>query len=1311
MTSLRLSAVLAAVVLAACGGKTVPPTVPDAGTKPPLPTVNCLDGDGDGTPGSGECSGVSPVDCADTDPSIHPGAAESCNGIDDDCDGQMDEGLEEKPYYRDQDADGFGSVAQGGGCALPPEGFSLKAGDCDDLSATRFPGAAEVCDGLDQDCDGTADDGLPVNSFYPDADGDGFGAPVAQPLRDCRATVPGLVPNPDDCDDANPAVRPGATEFCNKVDDNCDGQLDNGVAYLDYYLDADGDGFGAAAGAPESACIAVPGRVADNTDCDDGNAAVKPGAAELCDGLDNDCNGSADEGLAFTDFYVDADGDGFGVAAGVPLASCKNVPGRVGNKLDCDDGDANVKPGAAETCDGADEDCDGTPDDGLAFENYYVDADGDGRGAAGSVAQPACLPVAGRVTSSDDCDDTRVTVKPGAAESCNGVDDDCDGAVDDGLAFTDYYPDADGDGHGAAGGAAHSACAPVAGKVTSNDDCDDNASSVKPGAAESCNALDDDCDTQVDEGLSSTQWYVDADGDGHGTGQPVSSCSPITGRVSTAGDCDDTRATVHPGAPEQCNGVDDDCNGTVDNDVQYVDYFPDLDGDGFGAAGASPENACVRPGGKVPNAQDCDDADVKVNPGAAEACNGADDDCDGQVDEGLTFLAYYPDLDSDGHGSAGASPEQACAPPPGKVTLNDDCDDTDAAVNPSRAETCNGADENCNGQADEGLATQAYYVDGDGDGHGDANSVPVQSCRPESGRVANNQDCNDASTAVKPGAPEGCNNADDDCDGQVDEGNPGGGGACSTGLTGVCGAGTLTCSAGALTCAQSVTAGAERCDGLDNDCDGQVDETFTNKGQACTAGLGVCERSGTYACAADGLSTTCDATAGAPTAAACDGLDNDCDGVADDPALVSTQAAHTTAWTDVEVVPYHYTASTPAYGCNGGLVNTAGGGDVLVGGWLVMAGGTVGIQVQKLDASGAPVGTPTSVSGLKYSDVAAAQSRDGILIAGVWNDQELDLYYVDGSTGAKRDYLYTQFKRASTTGKLDSLRMVRGSSGKVTLVWRESGVGLKLAQVKPTLVNSAWEIRDGAGNAAPFTAKDLVVNSTVMAGVGADSNVQEWLSSISCSALTTMRTVAISYVAPSTTGNHSLRQFTVNEDGTTKSAETTLRSQADADGPLAEPDVTFYRYQSADHWLTAYTETSLNYSPAAEDLLLYMTSAPGYKYAWLQLASDNGADSIQRPRASFTGSEFWVTGLRYVDDPSGLKRQVMTRRVDLAGLKIPTSSSVEVSATVGACPAGDVDCRPGEKAALVSWAAKGKVYYSGSGATPSGTWASSLSCQ
>jgi hypothetical protein len=289
--------------------------------------------------------------------------------------------------------------------------------------------------------------------------------------------------------------------------------------------------------------------------------------------------------------------------------------------------------------------------------------------------------------------------------------------------------------------------------------------------------------------------------------------------------------------------------------------------------------------------------------------------------------------------------------------------------------------------------------------------------------------------------------------------------------------------------------------------------------------------------------------------------------------------------------------------------------------------------------------------------------------------------------------------------------MVRGSSGKVTLVWRESGVGLKLAQVKPAFTNSTWSITDGAGGAAPFTAKDLVVNAAVMEGVGADSNVQEWLSSLSCSGLTSTRTVAVSYVAPSTTGNHSLRQFTVNEDGTTKSAETTLRTQADAEGPLAEPDVTFYRYQSADHWLTSYTETNLSYSPAAEDLLLYMTSAPGYKYAWLELASENGADSIQRPRASFTGSEFWVTGLRYVDDPSGLQRQVMTRRVDLAGLKIPTSSSVEVSATVGACPAGDADCRPGEKAALVSWAARGKVYYSGSGATPAGTWASTLTCQ
>ncbi|MBM4380139.1 MAG: putative metal-binding motif-containing protein, partial [Deltaproteobacteria bacterium] len=1015
----------------------------------------------------------------------------------------------------------------------------------------------------------------------------------------------------------------------------------------------------------------------------------------------------------FSNYFLDADGDGFGADTAAPLSACRPVAGRVTTAGDCDDSSAAVRPGAAETCNDVDDDCDGIRDDGLSYAQYYPDSDGDGFGALSGAPVSSCAAIPGRVANGTDCNDLNVDVRPGAAEACNGVDDDCNGQVDEGLSFSDYFVDVDGDGRGAAGSAALSSCAPVQGRVTSSDDCDDSRVSVRPGAAEACNGADDDCDGQVDEAVTTSTWYADADGDGHGApGTGVQACAAPSGRVQSQDDCDDTRASVKPGAPEQCNGLDDDCNGQVDDSVQYADWFPDLDGDGFGAAGAQPENACSKPAGKVANAQDCDDARTTVHPNAAEACNAADDDCDGQVDEGLSLIGYYPDLDSDGYGSAAAQPQASCAPVPGKVSTATDCDDANAAVHPGRAETCNGVDDDCSGAADEGLPTQAWYVDLDGDGYGAASGVGQDSCMAVAGRVANAQDCDDSKSTVKPGAAEACNGADDDCDGALDEGNPGGGAACDTGQFGVCSAGTRTCQAGALACVRNVTPNAESCDGLDNDCDGSVDETFTNKGQACTAGLGVCARTGSYVCAAGGQATTCSATAGAPTAAACDGLDNDCDGVVDDPAFTGTLDAHATAWTDLEVVPYYYLADSPAYGCNGGLTNTTGGSDTQAGGWLVMAGATYGIQVRKLDNTGAPTGSPVSISSYTYPDVAAAQSGDGVVVVGVWGDNELDFYYFDGATGVKRAYSGGQFKRSSSTYKLDSLRVVRGSSGKVTVVWRDSQVGLRLAQVKPASVNGAWTFQNGTGGALSSTV--LVSNSAVKAGVGADSNVQDWVTSQSCAPLTSQRTLGISYVAPvagSSPAQHSVRRFTVKEDGTGKSTETQLAVLQTSDGTLGEPEVVFYRYASADHWLTAYTESNTTYSPAVEDLLFEMTSAPGWNYAWVEMASENGADSIQRPRVSFSGSEFWMTGLRYVADGSAFKRQVMTRKVDLAGVKNPAGTATELPATAGACPAGVTDCRPGSKAGLVTWAAKGRVYYSGSGATPSGTYAGTLSCQ
>jgi len=257
---------------------------------------------------------------------------------------------------------------------------------------------------------------------------------------------------------------------------------------------------------------------------------------------------------------TDNDGDGYAIEGG----DC--------GLIDCDDADPDVNPGATEiTCNGKDDDC-----NELTLDN--PDGDGDGYGVC------------------DDCDDTNPAVNPGATEiSCNLIDDDCNPLTLD-------NPDGDGDSYGIC------------------DDCDDANPAVNPGATEVCNGIDDNCNGEVDEGVKLT-FYQDADGDNYGNAAAsVEACEAPAGYVSDSSDCDDSNADVHPGAPEQCNGIDDDCDGEIDEDVAMLTYYQDADSDGFGNPAVSQE-ACSQPEGYVPDNTDCNDSNPAVNPGATEVCN------------------------------------------------------------------------------------------------------------------------------------------------------------------------------------------------------------------------------------------------------------------------------------------------------------------------------------------------------------------------------------------------------------------------------------------------------------------------------------------------------------------------------------------------------------------------------------------------------------------------------------------------------------------------------------------------------------------
>ncbi|GAP69295.1 por secretion system C-terminal sorting domain [Bacteroidales bacterium 6E] len=723
------------------------------------------------------------LDCDDTDATVHPGADEICDNIDNDCDGKVDDADDSVTgttlWYADLDGDGYGDETNVTYACDQPDGYVMVAGDCDDTNIYVNPGAIEVCDGVDNNCNGLVDDNDPSvtgqPNWYADADGDGYGDASVTMLA-CEQPD-GYVSDATDCNDADASVHPGATELCDGIDNDCDGDVDEDIQQYAWYVDADGDGYGDASASAVMSCSTIAGYITNNLDCDDNNMNVHPDAVEVCDNIDNDCDGAIDEDVELT-LYVDADGDGFGDAYGEPMMSCTPLSGYADNNLDCDDSNDAVNPQALEVCDGVDNDCDGLVDGDddsvMGQPTWYADADGDGYGDA-SVTMLACEQPDGYVSDATDCDDTDASVHPGATELCDGIDNDCDGDVDEDIQQYTWYVDADGDGYGDVTNTVL-ACEQPVGYVMVAGDCDDNNMNVHPDAVEVCDNIDNDCDGLVDDADDSvtgtTLWYADLDGDGYGDESNVAyACVQPDGYVLVAGDCDDNDATVNPDAVEICDGIDNNCDGLVDGDDDSVTgqgtWYADADNDGYGDASVT-MLACEQPDGYVSDATDCNDADASVHPGATELCDGIDNDCDGDVDEDIQQVAWYVDADNDGYGDAFASAVMSCSNVSGSVTNNLDCDDTDATVHPGADEICDNIDNDCDGATDEDVEL-TLYVDADGDGFGDAYGEPMMSCTPLSGYADNNLDCDDTRATVYPGATEVCDGLDNNCNGEVDE--------------------------------------------------------------------------------------------------------------------------------------------------------------------------------------------------------------------------------------------------------------------------------------------------------------------------------------------------------------------------------------------------------------------------------------------------------------------------------------------------------------------------------------------------------------
>ncbi len=713
----------------------------------------------------------------------YEGVEEICNGKDDNCDGDTDEGFH------------LGEPCQALGVCAQVEGAVFECDENGGVRCSASPGGSkypeeiagpETCDGLDNDCDGTIDN-IPAVPCYSGPNG-------TQDVGECKGGITVCSPEANGSTICKGEQTP-QTEVCNGKDDDCNGKTDEDLAD-------------------------VP---------------------EICNGKDDNCDGKTDEGFA----------DQLGQACSVEFGPCALYPDPV---YECDS-EGGIRCSAMrfaqeEVCNNKDDDCDGEIDN--SFEGLGEECFPEGE----------CARWPGIKECDPDDEKAELICSTGArgsdyrglpAEYCNGKDDDCDGETDEDIDMSDFpcYQGAVGtEGVGICHGG-HQVC--IRGLPQG---CEDQ----QLPQAEECNGLDDDCDGETDEGLDVEEDYTC----GFGPCQAVGTRRCVDGHY--VGNCTPNELLASP--DDNCDGKDDDCDGTPDDDFVEVETT------------CGDYGECIRTGHIVCESGTPRDTCIPGTPSPDDNCNNKDDDCDGQTDE--DYNGQEADYDTVARTTCGV--KGVCADPErtdegryvpstcsnGQITP---CVPGTKLADDETAEDmiCNGLDDDCDGDIDENFITQECGIglcrNSDSDIKCQHNPLTheayVTECVPNpptlgvlskkcSDPIVNNADNGECQ---KPGTeiyyieePTVCDGLDNDCDEQVDE--------HFEKRTKTCGEGVcykeirLACENGHLideltntpitgtteeTYCQPLPPNSDKddtCNRLDDNCNGQIDEDVKTYNQA-----------------------------------------------------------------------------------------------------------------------------------------------------------------------------------------------------------------------------------------------------------------------------------------------------------------------------------------------------------------------------------------------------------------------------------------------------------------------------------------------